>query len=447
MGSGAPPRPHPFRWEFVEQSFAEADFLWRRRERALVAADYNLAEVGRLVDERLLGCFDGMLLAAPPIVERLLEPALATDSQPALAIAAYVLGSGDEMCWQALMAHLQGAERDRLTALVRGLELVTSVDIVARLQLDPGRASAAVLAAALDVCAFQRRDPGPHVGGLVNAGDMRLAHSVLVAARCAALPVAEGAIVAGLGLAPPARDAAIESGVIAGVRAARAACSELIRRAAPDCGPLLLLGALFGTSDREHRDVVSALGNAALAPDAVRALGFAGTLAAADTCVDLVRQGLLPELACEAFCMVTGVDLDGDRLRAVERRAEGAGLPPLEEDDLDGDLTARAGEGLPRADAGALDRWWSAHRGRFEPGRRYLLGRPFDRQASLRALREGPMRTRHGLALDLAIQSGGQLQLETRTWARSQQALLGEWARMERAAGPRGYRQHVPAGA
>jgi hypothetical protein len=103
----------------------------------------------------------------------------------------------------------------------------------------------------------------------------------------------------------------------------------------------LVLGALAGSREHEHRDLLKALGSEPLAPVATWALGFAGTRDAADACVDLLRQERLAQLAFEAFCAITGVDFKANRLTvpAPEENTESA--VPFEQDDLDADLVPK----------------------------------------------------------------------------------------------------------
>lgn len=421
-------RPAPVWWELVEESLDEADALWRRRERALVAPDYTLGEVERLVEERLLGDVDGLQVAGDAAIERVLAPALASGEEGRVAVAAHVLAGGGDAAWERLGAALSDAD-DTVPALARGVELVWQADVLARLSRATEGAPAAVQAAVVDVFAFRRRDPGPGAWAAFAGADPRLAEALQRAARFAPPHLAEPVVHAGLAQPPPVRDAAIESGMVLGLPAARSACAGALGRPDDVSAPLLVLAALAGAGGAEHRALLAALGDGALAPAAVWALGFAGTRDAADACLDLLRQGQHERLASEAFVAITGVDLDAQGLRAAEPAAAPPGPVPFEEDDLDADLAADADPVLPRADAAAVARWWDANRGRFTPALRHVQGRPVDPEALARALSTAPMRRRAVLALDLAILTRGATHLNPRAFCREQRTQLRPAAR------------------
>jgi uncharacterized protein (TIGR02270 family) len=169
-------------------------------------------------------------------------------------------------------------------------------------------------------------------------------------------------------------------------------------------------------ADREHLQLQESLGADALRSAAAWALGFAGTRAAADACLDLVLQDLEAPLACEAFCSITGLDLEAGGLREPRQRPDEDAPVAFDDDDLDADLVPAADDDLPRADAARVARWWDQNRGRFSPEQRYLEGRPLDDAALIEALARGKMRRRHTLALAFAIRTRGRLQLNTRAW-------------------------------
>jgi uncharacterized protein (TIGR02270 family) len=330
-----------------------------------------------------------------------------------------------------------------LPALARGIELVETGEIVDELEraglASPGM-EPHVQAAFLEICAFRRRAPGALLACFTSANDVAVQRSALVAARFAPRPIAEHLIESGLGAEPPAAAAAVESGLVLGLPGAATACADVLRPLAPSAAPLLLAYALGVAADRERRKLVDALGVESLASGAIWALGFAGTRAAVDACADLIRQGQHAALAFEAFCAITGASmtaLRGDEAdEAKEREDASAKLPPLEEDDLGADLTNRPEVLLPKPDAAAVARWWTANRPRFAPETRYLAGRPSGPAALRLALRAAPMRRRPALALDLAMQTRGAEQISALALCREQRRQIA--ASFGAPAGPQG---------
>ena len=64
----------------------------------------------------------------------------------------------------------------------------------------------------------------------------------------------------------------------------------------------------------------------------------------------------------------------------------------------------------------AITAWWDKACGRFEKGKRYLMGQSFSGPVLLDALETHPMRRRHVLARELAIRIRGQHVISTRAF-------------------------------
>jgi hypothetical protein len=99
-------------------------------------------------------------------------------------------------------------------------------------------------------------------------------------------------------------------------------------------------------------------------------------------------------------------------------------LPPLEDDDLDGDLVPAASDALPYPNPDTIRAWWAQSRASYDPQHRYLGGRLLDVTGISRALEHGPARRRHLLAFELEVRTGGRFRLDTRAWTWAQRASL-----------------------
>jgi uncharacterized protein (TIGR02270 family) len=122
---------------------------------------------------------------------------------------------------------------------------------------------------------------------------------------------------------------------------------------------------------------------------------------------------------------ITGLDLASAGLTEPRPAPREEDEPPLfEDEDLDAALVPRAEERLPAPDAPGLIRWWNQNRGRFDPDVRYLGGRPTTLRLLVDALADGPMRRRRPVALELAVRTRGQLQIETRAFIAEQRRRL-----------------------
>jgi uncharacterized protein (TIGR02270 family) len=167
------------------------------------------------------------------------------------------------------------------------------------------------------------------------------------------------------------------------------------------------------------------------------ALAFSGDPRQVPSLIEWLRsdEPLHAKLALQAIAGITGLDVRDDAFahpptsepgsNAGRGEAEAqAALPPLEEDDLDADLVPWPEDALPMPNVVAVERFWSARAGRFDPGRRYLSGRTFDPAALVEQLEVAPLRRRHVLAFTLCACTGAGAWLDTRGWSAEQSAGL-----------------------
>jgi uncharacterized protein (TIGR02270 family) len=397
-------RPRPARWPLVIESLDEGEFLWRMRERLLVSPRHTLDDVQHIAEERLLGCADGVWLAGKRAVDTLLIPALSGDEPRRCAFAAYVLADHElDDAWQALLAFMRTASAEQLAHLRPGLCLGERRDQELVHTLREATASEPFVATILEACAFRGLNAGPHLADWAKSADLELAERAVLAARFAKPQVARRTVHHGLAGHAEVRAAALETGLLLQLPEAESAARELFAHTSND-ERLQLLAAVYAP----HSLALSS----APSTEQVWALGFAGTRAAADLCQSLVEAGQHAALAYEAFCAITG--------------AQCAELPvDPEAEDVE----------LPVPERAAMAHWWRDNRARFDQTSRYLLGQPSSQEALRSALGQVAMRRRHGLALDLAVQSAGQQQLNSRTWsARQRQQLAAATSLPLRAA-------------
>jgi uncharacterized protein (TIGR02270 family) len=128
-------------------------------------------------------------------------------------------------------------------------------------------------------------------------------------------------------------------------------------------------------------------------------------------------------LAGEAFSLITGLDLAWLDLevKPPENFESGPNDDPNDPNvDMDED------DGLPWPDPVKIQAWWSANAQRFQPGMRYFMGQPLNRDNCVRVLKEGFQRQRIAAALYLSLLNPGTPLFEWRAPARRQQRLLAE---------------------
>jgi uncharacterized protein (TIGR02270 family) len=221
------------------------------------------------------------------------------------------------------------------------------------------------------------------------------------------------------------RDAAIETGLLRGSRAAWQACRRVVEERAPMPRLALLTLALSG-GPADLRLLLDLVASPELRAEALWALGFSGRVAAAEAALTALDTEDGP-LALDTFALITGLPPD-EYLLPEEPGDGGDEEEPLEEEHPEG-----AGEvaSLPgpqprpgRVRTAAVEQWWSGARRRFAPDARYRQGLPWTPDALLLALQEAPMNQRPVLAWELALRTRGACHVETGTWGSLQRQQL-----------------------
>jgi uncharacterized protein (TIGR02270 family) len=129
----------------------------------------------------------------------------------------------------------------------------------------------------------------------------------------------------------------------------------------------------------------------------------------------------LARVAGEAFTMITGIDIAYEDLEGEWPDGFEAGPTEDPEDD---NVEMDADENLPWPNPELIQKWWSTHKGEFQNGVRYLLGKPISTEWLQDVLRNGRQRQRAAAALELAIRQPGQPLFEVRAPGFRQQQLL-----------------------
>ncbi|MFY2557359.1 TIGR02270 family protein [Corallococcus terminator] len=413
------------RWDIYEEHLNEGAFRWTQWENALDAPDYTLEEVAEL-EEPVAAHVDALVLGGEPVAKRLLVPALADEPERVVAAALALLGAKETFGPAAMLAALPAAEPPALGALRRAFELSSSAAISADLSslLKKADGLPELFALVLDLQGSHGLATAPLCTPFLTHPEPQVAAAALRAVSRARLPLESAVLQRALDSAEPAlRDAAIVVGLMGGHRSAWAACQAVAESRAPGGRlPLLILG--MSGDERDVKRLLELLPNAKLQRDVLWALGFSGRVAAADACVELMRQKPVAALAGEAFSAITGLRLAEQY--AAPREEEDDALPPLEEEDLDADLSAKPEDSLPLPQHDTVTTWWKEARQRMDVKQRYLGGQPFTPQALLEALVSAPMRRRHALALELSLRSRGAIQIPTRGFVSRQVAASKE---------------------
>ena len=155
----------------------------------------------------------------------------------------------------------------------------------------------------------------------------------------------------------------------------------------------------------------------------IRGAALAGDPAYIPWLIGHMGENKTTRLAGEAFSLITGLDLAWLDLevKPPENFESGPNDDPNDPNvDMDED------DGLPWPDRVKIEEWWHANSQRFQPGTRYFMGEPLNRDNCLRVLREGFQRQRIAAALYLSLLNPGTPLFEWRAPAKRQQRLLAQ---------------------
>jgi len=397
-------------WDLVERSLEEAAFFWKRWEADLDSLTRSLDEVWSWTEDRLQGALDGVRVAGERVVE-VTEAALRGKDHAAMTAAAHVLAAQTPAsAREALATAVRNSSGTALRAMTRGIETAALDGSFAPVTAVLASAGPEHSAALCRIKRFRRVSPGREVQSGIpqaQADALRsltyLAEPALVARHLAwGLKSDDGEV----------RRAAIETGIRLRDPGAWQAALQLAEERSAACAPLLPALAQLG-SQEEQQTVVRALREPALQRAGLFALAYIGTPEAVEICLAGMRDGKLARSA----------ELARDGLTAQEP-AEGPSPPPLQDDDLDADLVPTAADQWPLPDLDAVRRHWQAMQRQFAQGVRHWRGLPASPTVLLDALERGPMLRRDDLALELAVRTAGQYDLEPRAFAHAQRTMM-----------------------
>ena len=409
--------------DLVDESFEEAAFLWRRWESELSSLTRNLDEVWSWTEDRLHGALDGVRAGGAAATD-VLTQGLLSDQIDRVTVSAAVLASRFEPgASDAIASALSVAEGDTLTAMVRGLELLGSSQSLRAAASALAARGPAYMGALCRLKAFRRVAPGEEIVTAFQSNVPSVQVDALRAVAHVPSRAADEWIAAALRSGDATvQYAAVESGIRLGIDQARKTATRLARQLDSGAGPYLKLLAMLGTAE-EHEIVYAALRIPELQLQAIWALGHIGTGRAAESCLAGMQYEKLARASGEAYCWITGADLERDGLAAEEPPSD---VPAFEEEDLDANLVPPPEALWPLPDPEATGRHWSARRADFAADARYIHSRPATRETRVAMVETGPMLRRPDLLFQLAAKTEGQYDVEPRAFTARQRQMMAK---------------------
>jgi uncharacterized protein (TIGR02270 family) len=405
--------------QVLAQHAEDAAFLWLTRDNAVRAPHYLLKDLVKL-DDRVAAHIDGLRVAGdagwelalaqlkhPEAGEYFAAMVLALESGRKERIAALLERASEDGPMRGVVSALGWVDWEVAKPAVGGL-------IAAE---DPRRRCIAIAA-----CAVTRTDPGLHLSAALAQADpdscARACRAVGELGRkdllgeMAALLAAED---------DNLRFSAAWSASLLGDPRGFAPLWKFIGTAGWQRTADALAVLLRALPATQAQDWLRTLGrDAARRRAAIAGIGVYGDPTYVPWLIQQMADLKLTRLAGEAFSMITGADL---AYIDLERRPpEGVETGP-DDDPADPDVGMDPDNWLPWPDPERVAKWWSAQKGGYAPGTRYLLGKPITPEWLADVLRNGRQRQRAAAALELAIRGSGML-FETRARGDKQQRLL-----------------------
>jgi len=273
----------------------------------------------------------------------------------------------------------------RIDPLAFALALSNHPQLGDQIRSCAAKADGPTLVLLLRACADRGLHPGPALERGLAHQDPTVLCAALRAATFGDRPKLLAMVEACLQHRSPAvRAVALDTGMMWG--SALAWELALSTYKAPESASARLWIACLG-EDRHTEALVRQLANEAVRHDTLWALGFSGRVPAVVACLALLDDAdeVTRRLAGEALTAIIGLDPDDETLweePAIAKPEAGAqGEAPAEDqDDLDAELAPTPEDELPLPNAKAIRERWGRMKAAFVPGKRYLLGKPVERE-------------------------------------------------------------------
>jgi len=396
----------------IEQHVDEASSLWMVRNHLMSAPHCGLSELA-WHDDRVEAHLHGLRLAGNPGWELCRKAFDVNYTEDMFAPAVLAFESGNDERVNDVLAALKH-DREKVSALISALGWLTYERAKPHINTFLSTDSAFYRYIGIAASAIHRRDPGVCLDAAIDDDNLELKARALKAvgevggrerkliakvreylnsdneevrfsaAWSAALIYDEEAI------------EALQSFAVPTSRYWEPALNLVLRRMEP-ADALAWLKKLSSESAAIRLAIVGA--------------GIVGDPVLVPWLIEQMKAPTLGRVAGEAFTIITGVDIELERMKGF--RPEGFGSGPNDNTD-DYTVAVDADENLPWPDPELIWKWWNLNAGQFQSGARHLLGRTISVEHLRNVLRTGRQRQRTVAALELAILEPGRPLFEVR---------------------------------
>lgn len=385
--------------EIVDQHFEEAAFLWSQRDAAAGASNYTLSDLASL-DERVEAHIDGLRVAGE-YGWGLCEAGLDIEDPGTLFTAAIIAFEGgdkeqidlvasasseSQAAFRAVVSALGWMDDKRFNALIIGL-----VSAKSRLYRRLGIAA----------CGIRRINPKTYLDQATSSSDLFLKTLALKAVgdlkRADLLPQLQKHL---QHEDHDCRFEAAKSALLLGDRSAMNTISAFVFSQSKHTLPAMQVALRLVDGQTARNWLKTQSRNPEQRRQMLSGIGITGEPAYIPMLIKQMKNPELARAAGDAFSMITGADLEQEKLDREwpEGIEAGANDDPQDENidmDMDEDLS------WPNADLVA--QWWAQNRSAFPTGNRFLAGSPISPEQCTQVLKNGSQRDRQAAALELAL--------------------------------------------
>ena len=405
----------------------EAAFLWLLRERGLYSPHYRLDDFIEL-DERIEGHLQGVRLAGKAGLEICDEVLELEDAGEVFAFSVTAIGNQNDKRIEKAV-NISCGVSDLSAGLISALGWLPWQCVQKTIKHLLASGTPAPKSIAIAAMAVRRRDPGAELKETLESSDqglkVRSLHALGLLGKRNLVHYLSQSLSDNQ---PLVRYMAARSGSILGDKACIETLYHMLFEELPWKDEICSL--VFRRLGTKGGDSWQALyRDPQWRREAVVAAGAIGDPALVPWLIEQMAEPNFARVAGEAFAMITGAHFEHDQLWG-EQPASTAGVggeqsgqiieeqPPLEEQPRqvesglpkempleDEDLPEDTGpdDDLYWPNIEAINAWWTAKKGDFQKGNRYLLGLPISAAAMHKVLAVGFQRQRAAAALELSI--------------------------------------------
>lgn len=378
----------------------EAALLWLRRELAVTAPHYQLHDLVEL-DGRLAAHLDGLRIAGDAGWDSCLAEFKWEEPEALFPAAILAFESGQASRMERVLKQVAGRP-ERARAVVSALGWLRYEQAAVPIETHLQASSPVWRRMGIAAAAAQRHDPREALRRALEDADQALRARALRAIGELGLRDLLPAAKEGLDSDDPLVRywSAWSLARLSDERRAVEVLQRWVESQSVDqrSALRLVLGRISATEATSWLGCLAADSRTARA--AAIGAGIAGRPEAAKGLLEMMGVAALARVAGEAISMITGADLADEKLEGSPPDGFTAGPT---EDPADDDVALDLDENLPWPDQAKVAAWWSRRQSEFEPGTRYLCGRPMTEHALQQVLRSGYQRQRAAAAIELSL--------------------------------------------